>query len=388
MVHIFSLMDLVDLATRNSKRTVPPLHTFSVHHFPVTCLAHLPSGRIASAAEDGQLLIMELCSQQVLVDIQFPHGIQCLAHFNGRVFAGSTEGTIYAVNLTAYAMHQTEKEGATFVGKRRRQHGDGSAAGTRTIDELVFGPALSSSGNDEAGDLLNGGPSPYQTDWVGHDHPVTAIALLTEDQQPLLISGDVLGQVRIWDVQSRTCLHVLQPWSCGASASSSITTVDKLASAHPITSIHLIPQPVEAASSSMFRAAAASGKNQASISSLVTPLQKFGATAADSNGESITRVPFLKANRTRENLEYWETKPILRKRRQQHQFSQEQGSKAEIKSNTRDGLDEGKEAESQIVTAMKQQILALQKELQEKQSEIERWQKVSNKLMSKVEAKG
>merc|ERR1719464_586749 len=55
MVHLFSLMDLVDVTTgvrNNSKRNIPPLHTFSIHLFPVTSLTQLSGGRMASAAED------------------------------------------------------------------------------------------------------------------------------------------------------------------------------------------------------------------------------------------------------------------------------------------------------------------------------------------------
>jgi WD domain, G-beta repeat len=407
MVHVYSLMDLVDLATRNSKRTIPPLHTFSVHHFPVTCLTPLPSGRIASAAEDGQLLVMELCSQHVLLNIQFPHGVQCLAHFNGRIYAGSTEGTIYSVDLNAYAMHETEKQGATLAGKRRRQQGAGSATGFFTTEELVFGRRISTSANDEVqtnSTSDGGGPPVYQTDWVGHDHPVTSMGLLTDDRQPLLISGDSLGQVRIWDLHSRTCLNVLQPWSHGGTASNSgssnhagkpAASPATTSPAHPITSIQVIPQPFESASSGMFRAAAASGRNHGTISSLVTPLQKFAvAQQAEASGgdAAMTRVPFLRSNRTRENLEYWKAQPIVRKRRPQRREQHQLGEKPATEPTQAGG---GGEAESRdhsgsekVEAAMCEQIKSLQRELREKQSQIERWEKVNNKLMAKLQSKG
>lgn len=433
MIHMFSLMDLVDLATRKSKRTVPPLHTFSVHHFPVKCMATLPSGRVASASEDGQLLIMELSSQQVLLNIQFPYGVECLVYNDGRIFAGSTAGTIYCVNLNAYAMHQTEKEGATFVGKRRRlQNADGSAGSTGTIEDFVFGGSSNSGGtgggssSSEAVATTNNVPN-YQTDWVGHDHPVTAMALLTEDPQqpPLLISGDILGQVRIWDLRSRTCLHILHPWSFGAASTTTNSSKvgDKLAvSTHPITSIQLIPQPTESASSSMFRPVSGKNHPNINISTLVPPLQKFGGmttvgvdpSSMTVNGESTTstnlvRVPFLRTNRTNENLYYWEAKTIVRKRRLLHddppkaattdrkaiimsnnEQIEESGVDEKVQEGRGEDDDDDNSAESQkkIVQDLRDQVLALQKELVEKQSQIERWQNVSNKLLSKVERNG
>lgn len=336
---------------------------------------------------------MELCSQQVLLTIQFPHCIQCLAHSNGRIFAGSTEGTIYSVDLNAYAMHQTEKQGATLVDKRRRQQGDGFGTSTATIDELVFGRRMSSS---EGTDSAVVSPPMYQTDWVGHDHPVTAIALLTEDRQPLLISGDALGQVRIWDLHSRTCLQVLRPWSHSATASSSTNSAGNPAtapaSAHPVSSIQLIPQPVESASSSMFRTAAASGKNHTSISALIAPLQKFAVTAADASGDATTRVPFLNTNRTSERLDYWEAKPIKRKRPRQQQPDQQQQPQRQPMTSTESTHENGdaklkEDSESQNqVEALNNQVQSLLKELKEKQSQIERWEKVSNKLVSKLQA--
>jgi WD40 repeat protein len=95
MIHMFSLMNLVDVSTRSSRRGVSPMHTFSVHHFPVTSLIQLPSGRMASASEDGQVLVLELFSRLILLNIHLPHGIKSMAHENGRLFFGSIQGTVY-----------------------------------------------------------------------------------------------------------------------------------------------------------------------------------------------------------------------------------------------------------------------------------------------------
>lgn len=380
MVHVFSLMDLVDLTSTNKsqkQRNVPPMHTFSVHHFPVTSLIQLPSGRIASAAEDGQVLVMELFSKEVLVNLQFPHGIQCLEHHDGRIFAGSTQGTIYSVNLDAYSMHQTEKLGAIFVSKRRRtEQTDAGSSENWTLEEKVFGRK---NPEKNANDDNNTNIDAYQTDWVGHEHPITAIAISSENDSRKMISGDSFGQIRIWEMESRTCLNVIQPWSL---TNANISTDTNTSPMHPVTSIRIIPQPDTLPSSGMFEASSGGSKNFSNLSTLVTPLQKYlsdpndvsiGATPTSSIAGGKIRVPFLNHNRTTKNLEYWEAKPILRKRRRQP------NKKNEV-------LDTG-ETTSQVIASMSDEIKKLKDALQAKDSEVKRWQTVNNKLMSRLKTK-
>ena len=384
LVHAFSFMDLVDFTSITSKnlkqRNVPPIHTFSVHHFPVTSLIQLSSGRIASAAEDGQVLIMELFSKEVLVNIQFPHGIQCLEHHDGRIYAGSTQGIIYSVDLDAYAMHQTEKLGAMFVSKRRRQEQvDARSSKNWTLEENVFGKKNPENNNNAHDDDNNYGAG-YQTDWVGHNHPVTSIAFLTEDEPRRMISGDNFGQIRIWEMESRTCLNVIQPWSFTNSAD------DKSAAPkHPVTSIRIIPQPDALASSGIFEFSSSNSKKFSNFSTLVTPLQKYlcdpNETAnnimpASSIAAGKIRVPFLNSNRTTQNLEYWEARPILRKRQQQST------SVKEVKETTKD-----RSGDNEQIASMNEQIKMLKNELQAKDSEVKRWQTVNNKLMSRLKTK-
>lgn len=384
MVHVFSFMDLVDFTSNSGKnqkqRNVPPKHTFSVHHFPVTSLIQLPSGRIASAAEDGQVLIMELFSKEVLVNIQFPHGIQCLEHHGGRIYAGSTQGTIYSADLHAYAMHQTEKLGAIFVSKRRRkEHFDAGSSENWTMEEKVFGKKNSESKNNTNDDNDR---ATYQTDWVGHDHTVTSIAISTEDETPRMISGDSFGQIRIWEMESRTCLNVIQPWSL---TNANAVTDTKASSVHPVTSIRIIPQPDTLVSPGMFDSSSGGSKNFSNFSTLVTPLQKYlsdpnemsmGTMPNTSIAGGKIRVPFLNSNRTMKNLEYWEAKPILRKRRRQSTRNKESSARGESSS-------EDKEQ----IALMNEEIQKLKNELQAKDSEVKRWQAVNNKLMSRLKTK-
>lgn len=386
MIHSYSFMDLIDFSLSSSKnskqRNVPPMHTFSVHRFPVTSLIQLPGGRIASAAEDGQLLIVELHSKEVLVNIQFPHGVQCLEHHDGRIYAGSTKGTIYSVDLNSYAMHQTEKLGAIFASKRRRQDDlDAGSSKNWTTQEKVFGkknPEIVNNGNEENNNYHTG----YQTDWVGHDHPVTSIAFFKGDEPQKLISGDSFGQIRIWDIESRTCLNVIQPWSFA-----SINSHDekKDSPIHPVTSIRIIPQSEKLVSHGMLEFSSNSGKNFSNFSTLVTPLQKF-VSDPNETANNITptplvaagriRVPFLNRNRTTQILEYWEARPIMRKRRRQSKIVEEKLVKE-------DDLFQDKEQ----ISLMRKEINRLKNELETRDLEVKRWQTVNNKLLSKLQTK-
>eukprot|EP00539_Tryblionella_compressa_P004643 CAMPEP_0178750210 /NCGR_PEP_ID=MMETSP0744-20121128/9841_1 /TAXON_ID=913974 /ORGANISM="Nitzschia punctata, Strain CCMP561" /LENGTH=563 /DNA_ID=CAMNT_0020403713 /DNA_START=183 /DNA_END=1874 /DNA_ORIENTATION=- len=386
MVHLFSLMDLVDMTSPNSKRNVSPMHTFSIHHFPVTSLIRLPSGRMASAAEDGQVIVVELFSQLVLLNIQLPHGIKCMAHYDGRLFLGSIQGTIYSVDTNAYAMHQTEKQGAIFAKRRRQEQQNGL---TTTIEETVFGMKSS----NETSNAVNNTGVAYQTDWVGHDHPVTSVALLTQGNQKLMISGDELGQVRIWDLESRTCLNVLQPWSHGSTLgnkkpSDPVSNKSSTVTTHPITSISIISQPADTVTSGMFQASAGSSKKLSSISSLIPPLQKFqvDTTSEKESGPTLTKVPFLKKNRSAQSIEYWQARPIHRKRRRGQGQQAIEDVVAGDSSETTAAVTNNSEENPQILE-LTEQIKNLQDQLKAKQSEIDRWEKVNNKLMAKLQSK-
>jgi WD40 repeat protein len=325
-------------------------------------------------------LIMELFSKEVLVNIQFPHGIQCLEHYDGRIYAGSTQGTIYSVDLDAYAMHQTEKLGAIFVSKRRRQEQlDAGSSKNWTMEEKVFGKKKTENNNNAHDDDNNYGAG-YQTDWVGHNHPVTSIAFLTEDEPRRMISGDNFGQIRIWEMESRTCLNVIQPWSFTNSADDKSATPK-----HPVTSIRIIPQPDTLASSGIFEFSSRNSKKLSNFSTLVTPLQKYlcdpnetanNVMPTSSIAAGKIRVPFLNCNRTTQNLEYWEARPILRKRQQQS------ASVKEVPETTKDRSEDKEQ-----IASMSEQIKILKNELQAKDSEVKRWQTVNNTLMSRLNTK-
>jgi hypothetical protein len=354
---------------------------------------------MAAASQDGQVIVIELFSKLILMNIQFPHGIKCMTHHDGRIYLGSVQGTIYSVDMNAYAMYKTEKQGAIFA-KRRRQDQSGVA---KTIEERIFGPKGVASSSD---DVNKSSSVVYQTDWVGHDHPVSAIALLTQAEQKMMISGDEMGQLRMWDLDSGTCLNVLQPWSqvsvMGSTNRSSTSTVgdsSKTASAHPITSINVMPQPTDSVRSTMFRTAVAAaagsggsgGRNFTSISSLVTPLQKFvDAERGDTSTSTTTvRVPFMKPNRSEESMNYWEAKPIYRKRSR----TAGRGNEASTTAGSNNNINKEEEGQSNNVSNDKQvaemnaRIKELEEQLKTKDAEIARWENVNNKLMAKLKTK-
>jgi WD domain, G-beta repeat len=433
MIHVFSMMDLVVSSidgggggtTRtggSDSRTVPSLYTFSIHHFPITTLESLDGGRVASASEDGQVVILEVFSEQVLLNIQLPHGVACLAyHADGRLFAGSNRGTIYSIDMNAYTVQQTQKQCA-MISKRRQQEWQrtGVNSNNATLDEMVFG--VTSKSNDQQGGNKNTSRSTgddttvsYQTDWIGHNDPVTSLELLTQSEPQILISGDSSGQVRIWGLESRTCLKVLQPWSHSSTTnnSSATSTVPgkKHVKGHPVTSIQIIPQPDELSltrsSNTIFGSSSTGGnKNYGSVSSLLPQLQKYAIsmnnvtmdeTTRDLFTPTAVRIPYLKPNDAIENASYWTARPITRRRKRQQSSSQRVQQQQRLANIQKDDEqdEEGSHGEKsnddlkkqEEIDAMREEMEALRSQLKEKESTIERWEAVNNKLMQRLKAK-
>eukprot|EP00980_Cylindrotheca_fusiformis_P005031 scaffold1062_cov130-Cylindrotheca_fusiformis.AAC.37 len=362
MVHLFPLIDLVDIATRRSRRSVAPLHTWSVHHFPVTCLSLLDGDRIASAAQDGHVAILELFSRITLAKIKLPHPVESLAHHDSRLYAGSDHGTIYSIDLNAYAMYQTEKQGAT-LSKRMQKDRQASFV----PEEKVFGKDTT----DENESLTT-----FQTEWVGHGHGVLSLAISVKDTKQHMISGDRLGEVRIWDIESRTCLNTIRPWSNiapNATGNVSQENVGSESLQHPIASIAVLRQPSETLKSGMFGAPAGSStKSQSSITNMFPPLQKYPQdnTGAEDDDASLTPVAFSMPTQTEESLRYWAARQLVRRRKRNHEEVSKENT------STTDELQDSKHL-----------IERLQQELEQKRVEILRWKEVNNKLMAKLKSK-
>jgi len=272
MVHAFSSLQLVE---KNDGKTVTPIRTWSVHHLPVTCLLAMPSGRMVAASEDGQIVTMELFSEKTIFTIQMPHAIRALAHCSGCLFAGAVQGSVYMIDLDLYAMHQTAQLGVTVKHMTR----------TGTHEDEIF-----SADRSEA----------YKTELLGHEKPITALAVFTEDDCEWLVSGDDAGEVRMWDLQSRGCVRVIRPWSHSVTAAAAKASTGKppaKQASHPVTSILIVSrnETVDVPESG-FDNGSKQGKVKTGVTNLVPPLQRFTDRVSDAADEKSAwiPVPFLK----------------------------------------------------------------------------------------------
>lgn len=365
MVHTFSLVDLVDA----SGRSVQPIRTWSRHHLPVSSMAPVVGGRMASASIDGQVVLMEVFSEVVLATFRLPVAIHSLTSKESRLFAGGSDGNIYMVDLDEYAMYQTAQAGAIVQGQRSAQH-------PSDVD-AVFGPGGTKSGEDF-----------YITELKGHDRAVSAMSVLEDKGQDWLCSGDEAGVLRIWDLDSRGCVRVVQPWSHSSSmAASAVSQNNKGASPmHPITSICVVTEEEPVSNQALFatKTGSVSGREgkQPSIANLITPYQRY--RNAEENGN--VSVPFLTTKRDEASRSFWDVSnddfdydAVLRAKRRKPPLSVPTACPALHQNENTDGNSSTNEAETEI--------RKLQDQLAEAHSTIARWETVNHKLMAKLQSK-
>lgn len=389
MVHAFALLDLVEEKVANKAKAIQPIRTWSKHYLPVTALTPLTSGRMASASEDGQVVVMEVFSEATLATIQMPQAIRVLTSQDHRLFAGDKHGSIYLIDLDEYAVQKTAQLGA--VVKRKNTAGSGS---TKTSVKRVF--AGEGAATCDGGTMME---AAYTVELTGHDRAITALAFLDDKDQEWLISGDEAGILRIWDLESLGCVRAIQPWS--HSAQSSVAAVagaantDKTSSAlHPVTSICIVPQGEDLANGSgggMYSTSSgARDKNGAStVASLVTPLQKF---TQPSDQVDRLPVPFLQSKRDSSSLSFWDVSTsdfsfeaaLAKRRRLAGTGRGKRGSTAAV-AQPQD-LAQTKSRE-QLFEQQQEEIERLQHELEETKTTVERWETVNNKLMAKLQQK-
>jgi WD40 repeat protein len=263
IVHAFSLQSMVAMGANES--SIQPIRSFSHHQLPVTSICSLPSGRMVSGSQDGQVVIMELYSDQCLASIQLPHPVTSLDATAHRLFVGTHQGTVYCIDLDQYALHQTQHQGAVVV---RRD-----ADKTKPFSETVLGDS------DTEGD----GASSYQVELRGHDRPVTALAVISDYEEEWLVTGDQSGTVRVWDMASRACIRTIHLWSQSGGGTASTTTSTN--AQHPVASITIMEERVdddnaaETILTQMNKPTSSgrdpSSKNQQSIVNQIKPLGKF-----------------------------------------------------------------------------------------------------------------
>jgi WD40 repeat protein len=393
MVHAFSHLDLVERPSSSSNSSsIQPIRTWTKHHLAVTALTAMNGGRMASAAEDGQVVVMELCSGATLAVIQLPDAIRALTtdcHHGRRLFAGSVKGTVHIVDLDSYALHRTVQMGATIVHIPKYQKQQ-----TISLEDRVFGstPGAVTANSDDSS------PS-YQEELRGHDRAITCLAVFNEENESgsteCLVSGDESGVLRVWDSRRGCCVRVVNPWSHSALVENAGDSKSKLAATtqlHPVTSISVIREEVDPFDTSpagddtaMFgtRSSDKRARSHNSFGSMVSPLQKF-STALDDRSSSAfpVAVPFLEPRRD-DPSGFWDLSTGRVAFEKALQARQKRWRRSQPDSGRGDGIsavDNGNELQQQ-----RDEIAKLKKELEEAKTTIERWEIVNNKLISKIQ---
>jgi WD40 repeat protein len=356
MVHVFELADLVAASTTTS---VTPLRTWSGHHLPITALVALSETRLASASRDGKVLLLHVPSHQVWATLQMPSQVTTLAVNAAAttLYAGSHTGGIFVVRLDEYAVHKLAQEQGVAVRSRR-------VAPDANPSDAVWGEdpaAVTTTTTDGVH---------YRTELKGHSRPVSSLTVLEESDNdgPVLCSGDTGGCLRIWDLASGTCLHVTRPWSTSRTAASS--------SSHPITSLVVLRQPLDADEAApttvgMFtHGAPASALTSAkrtlatSLVPLLAPLQKF---RADDSAADKVLLPVWNTTVPRPPRDVQASHAVLRQRRAKRRHAAT--------------------AVQDVVTSdasSQARIALLERQLEEAQSTIQRWETVNQKLLLRL----
>lgn len=361
LVHVWATMDLVSQDNNNNNvddDIIRPSHTFTNHVLAVTDIVMISETRLASASEDGQVLIFELtgtsagggggAGDSVLATLQFPTAIRTLAvddpnneysHSNNRIFCGGSNGTIFLVDLDEYAAHQTEKKLGIVMVQNSRSSNTVSAAtkrAKRSIShvEQVFGSGeRTAAAVGEQQQPSSSSPSFSFQELSGHNSSIASMAVLPsqadnsnnnssgmDGSSTLLISGDAAGVLRVWDVASRTCVRVMCPFAT-ASAAATATPGSQPPSPsqttkmnHPITSIAVLqesPEELRIAAAKEEGGVKPSGlfsgrrrhnrntgvsKTTDSVVQLIKPLQTFfRADNINEKNHAVLSVPFLHA---------------------------------------------------------------------------------------------
>jgi hypothetical protein len=359
IVHVFDLADLVD---STGDTTPSPIRTWSQHHLPITGLVTLSNTRVASASADGKILLLHVPSQKVMATIQMSHKVSVMTlDENNTLYVGSIQGVISIIRLDEYANHQlSQTHGMSVIHPQNRS----------SVDQVFEGSTDSTNKtttNDSHG-------VQYHTELKGHDRPISALAVLDNGQnrRPLLCSGDESGCVRIWDLESHTCIQVTRPWSVGVNQSGT------KAPSHPISSIHVLTQTDEVSTPAMVgdhQAGSVSSSTSkqtykqlqaTSLVPLLSPLQKFRDTEATSK----VYLPVWNTVASRSTVNVEESHDMLLARYRNRR--QEKTSAANKRQKTSNDL----------------RVVELEQQLQAAMEKNERWEAVNNKLLLQLKEKG
>jgi WD40 repeat protein len=414
IVNAFPLLDVVSSPSSDGTtggtgtsagaidNSIRPVRTFSEHHLPVSSLMALPSNRAVSVSSDRQAIVMELCSGATLARIVLPASLRCVAadEAGRRLYAGGEDGVVYCVDLDAVAVRETA-ESATVVSIGGGGGGPGASKSSTAalvlsgskLGETILGMKGGRSSAAEAGgsaDSRNGGVSELR----GHSQAITALAVVDGvGGRGVLVSGSEEGSLRVWDLHTRACARVVQPWGGGAASSTSSTC--------PVSSILVVPR--RGNSYNMYAASASgpfglnstrgrgAGSSGADVLDLFRPLQRFP------NDKPIGDVvPILTSNRNTKLVRRWEgvsaiTEQTSQKRPRTSTNTSEMSSVEPASKDDENDEDDGFLSMSSGAPSNKNtsseddEKAALRKELEEARATIKRWEKVNNKLAKKLE---
>jgi WD40 repeat protein len=365
IVSVWSIMEIIS-QERTGKSFLSPIKTWSEHHLPISAMHSLPSSRVVSVSRDRQVIIMELFSGKTLAKISMPTSINSItADASGhQLYLGSHDGTIYSIDLDSYAIAFTA-ESATVVSNR-----DDSRA--RTSQLLSLGEkSLDNTIDGKEGNSPNA-PT-YISELRGHQRSVSCLAII-DGEEKLLVSGSDDGSVRIWDIQSRCCTKVFNPWSSSANDFEVKTEASKNQRVFPCSTITIMSR--DEFEKGLHGSLLSSNrpkqqKKEDDMSELVMPLQRYPKRIEgreNLNGETLTCISKSRKDESmaKECDEF-----------KNYSYSDESPQKKKIKLNTRTSPENTSKPE---IDLLKDQLAAANEEN-------ERWQKVNNRLVQKLKSR-
>eukprot|EP00978_Attheya_sp_CCMP212_P022377 scaffold66710_cov47-Attheya_sp.AAC.2 len=350
VVHSFSLWHLLHSSSGvgggGNNNSIRPMHTWSHHYLPVTALVRVgrSATRFASASTDRHVILMDLTCPKHTVKIAVPSGISSLCSTISRLYAGGTNGHIYCIDLDAHATAQTAESAKISTLETRTITPENHFSNTSRMTNAILGmPKTDTTTTTKDVDHA------FVTELEGHVQAVTCLALLPNNDTQL-VSGGKDGTVRIWDLEGRIALRVLQPFP---------TKVG-------ISSLHVVPR------------ASIHAEQQSATSIDIPPLGRFlqdtnNAYSTDSNYLQVT----LKPCRDDLTLKDWQSSTGI--------TNNKHNTKKRRLAKPQDALEERPNPDT-IKTNNEEEdrCQSLQKELEEAKATIERWEKVNNKLAAKL----
>lgn len=366
IINTWSMMDIVEdnsskvIHAKNHLASISPIKTWSEHQLPITSLHALPSSRAISTSIDRNVVIIELFSGRTLAKISMPSAINVVTadSCGRRLYLGSSEGTIYCIDIDAYTIATTTENAKVVMNAHDGDRIDsrGPSVSGSLLEETILG-------------MKNSSDNSYTTELQGHEGALTCLKLLEDGDTELLISGGQDGSVRVWDIKSRCCVKTLYPWSASGSGNENQT--------YPCSSISLIDRSSldSRTGSNVFSSDVSHSKHKNRLLEFVKPLQRFEKSQAGSTSNDGYVTDIVRSNGTSSESSYHTVlKRVL------DLNNNKQGEKRLRHSSLPNTLHDGEETGNNIEAENEE----LKRELANAKEMIERWKKVNNKLALKL----